>query len=127
MATDGESWVLDETAHAGRENLDARHVARYDGKEDADAAGELAALAAFGVGAVEPVVDLGAGTGQFTVSAAATARRNRAELEEHVRDEHSTFTWLLEPMISRAGFAIEQADYSADGMVARYICVKTRR
>lgn len=30
--------------------------------------------------------------------------------EEHVRDEHSTFTWLLEPMIERAGFAIEQAD-----------------
>ena len=27
----------------------------------------------------------------------------RAELEEHVRDEHSTFTWLLEPMIERAG------------------------
>jgi len=24
---------------------------------------------------------------------------SRAELEEHVRDEHSTFTWLLEPMI----------------------------
>lgn len=28
----------------------------------------------------------------------------RADLEEHVRDEHSTFTWLLEPMIERSGF-----------------------
>lgn len=49
----------------------------------------------------------------------------RAELEEHVRDEHSTFTWLLEPMIEKAGFAIEQADYSEDRMLAHYRCVKT--
>lgn len=48
----------------------------------------------------------------------------RAELEEHVRDEHSTFTWLLEPMIEKAGFAIEQADYSDDLIFAHYRCVK---
>lgn len=36
---------------------------------------------------------------------------SRAELEEHVRDEHSTFTWLLEPMIARAAFQIEEARY----------------
>jgi SAM-dependent methyltransferase len=48
----------------------------------------------------------------------------RAELEEHVRDEHSTFTWLLEPMIEKAGFAIEQAEYSEDGIFAHYRCVK---
>ena len=51
----------------------------------------------------------------------------RAELEEHVRDEHSTFTWLLEPMIEKAGFAIERADYSEDRIFARYRCVKTAR
>lgn len=34
---------------------------------------------------------------------------SRAELEEHLRDEHSTFTWLLEPMIERAGFTVEEA------------------
>jgi hypothetical protein len=45
----------------------------------------------------------------------------RAELEEHVRDEHSTFTWLLEPMIERSGFRIESADYSPDGMFAKYV------
>jgi len=49
----------------------------------------------------------------------------RAELEEHVRDEHSTFTWLLEPMIEKAGFAVEQADYSDDRIFADYLCVKT--
>ena len=46
----------------------------------------------------------------------------RAELAEHVRDEHSTFTWLLEPMLEGAGFAIVGADYSASGMFARYLC-----
>ena len=44
----------------------------------------------------------------------------RTELEEHVRDEHSTFTWLLEPMLQRAGFVIEDATYSDDGIVAKY-------
>jgi ubiquinone/menaquinone biosynthesis C-methylase UbiE len=48
----------------------------------------------------------------------------RPELAEHVRDEHSTFTWLLEPMIERAGFDIIDADYSGSGMFARYLCRK---
>ena len=46
---------------------------------------------------------------------------SRAELEEHVRDEHSTFSWLLEPMIERAGFAIETAEHSEDGIFGRYV------
>jgi ubiquinone/menaquinone biosynthesis C-methylase UbiE len=46
---------------------------------------------------------------------------SRAELEEHVREEHSTFSWLLEPMIERAGFQIEQADRSEDRIFARYV------
>ena len=45
----------------------------------------------------------------------------RWELEEHVRDEHSTFTWLLEAMIERSGFIIESADYSDDGFDAKYL------
>jgi ubiquinone/menaquinone biosynthesis C-methylase UbiE len=48
----------------------------------------------------------------------------RAELAEHVRDEHSTFTWLLEPMIERAGFDVIDASYSASGVFARYLCKK---
>ncbi len=50
----------------------------------------------------------------------------RAELAEHVRDEHSTFTWLLEPMINRAGFDIIDVDYSPSGMDARYLCQKRK-
>jgi len=235
MAGDRRSWVLSELAHAGRENLDPEHVARYDAKEDAGAAAEVAALRAAGLGGDATVVDLGAGTGQFTLAVAGAARRvvavdvspamlehlrekvrdrglenvecvaggfltyehvgepadlvysrlalhhlpdfwkacalarvaemlkrggvlrlsdvvygfepteaesylerwmdelasddveggwTRAELEEHVRDEHSTFTWLLEPMIEKAGLAIEQAEYSEDRIFAHYRCVK---
>ena len=48
----------------------------------------------------------------------------RPELEEHLRDEHSTFTWLLEPMLDRAGFDITDAQYTDDGISARYLCCR---
>jgi hypothetical protein len=51
----------------------------------------------------------------------AAAGWSRAELEEHVRDEQSTFSWLLEPMITRAGFEIEDARHDADGIFASYV------
>ncbi len=51
----------------------------------------------------------------------ATTGWTRHELEEHVRDEHSTFTWLLEPMIERAGFRVEEAVHAGDGIDARYV------
>lgn len=47
------------------------------------------------------------------------------KLEEHVRDEHSTFTWLLEEMIRRTGFTIEAAEYSDDGIFAKYALRQT--
>ena len=224
-------WLLDELASAGRENLDADHVARYDDKMDSGAAVEVALLRSLGLTGGSVLVDLGAGTGQLTLAAAAVCRRvvavdvspvmlerlnarvraealtnvevvhggfltydhqgepadavysryalhhlpdfwkavalarmramlapggllrlsdvvwnfgpdeaperieawcatagtqvdgewSREELEEHVRDEHSTFTWLLEPMIERAGFTIETATYSGDGIDAQYV------
>ncbi len=48
----------------------------------------------------------------------------RPELEEHLRLEHSTFTWLLEPMLDSAGFEILHTDYSASRVYAAYTCVK---
>ncbi len=228
-----DSWVPDELITAGRENLDAAHVARYDGKADGDAAEEVAMLLALGLPPGPTVIDMGAGTGQFALAMAEHAGRvvavdvspvmlehlraklersgagniecvqagfltyehlgapadlvysryalhhladfwkaialtrlaaitkpggilrlwdvvyafdspdatpvlerwfeanasdsvtegwTRAELEEHVRDESSTFTWLLEPMIERAGFSIEATEYGEDQMFARYLC-----
>jgi SAM-dependent methyltransferase len=49
---------------------------------------------------------------------------NRSELETHLRDEYSTFTWLLEPLVERAGFDIARAEYGAHGAYANYVCVK---
>lgn len=45
----------------------------------------------------------------------------RADLEEHIAHEHSTYTWLLEPMIEQAGFSIETAEHSDDAIFAKYI------
>ncbi len=47
-----------------------------------------------------------------------------AEFAEHVRAEHSTFTWLLEPMLQRTGFQI--LDREIRGSVyAAYTCRRT--
>jgi SAM-dependent methyltransferase len=235
MLTGHEPWLPDELSMAGRENLDAAHVERYDQKEDADGAAEVAAVFDLGLSADPTVIEFGPGTGQFTIEMAARAaaiyavdvspvmldrlnknlaRREitnvatvragfltyqhqgapadlvysryalhhlpdfwkalalariagllkpgglfrlwdvvysfdsteapqalenwmtavagesisdewvRDELDEHVRDEHSTFSWLLEPMITRAGLIIEHADYSADRICAKYVCRK---
>jgi SAM-dependent methyltransferase len=48
----------------------------------------------------------------------------RAELEEHLRAEYSTFTWLLEPMLERTGFEIREVEYSASRIFAAYVCVR---
>jgi SAM-dependent methyltransferase len=46
-----------------------------------------------------------------------------AELADHVRNEYSTFTWLLEPMLERCGFEVVERSSrrSAYGM---YLCRK---
>jgi SAM-dependent methyltransferase len=62
-----------------------------------------------------------------TAAASSELGWTRAELEAHVRDEYSTFNWLLEPMIERAGFEIEQADYGSLRIHAAYLCVRRGR
>lgn len=68
-------WFLDELSSAGRENLDADHVARYDRKEHSDGVAEAAMLSELGLGPDSTVIDLGAGTGQFTLAAAPLCRQ----------------------------------------------------
>jgi SAM-dependent methyltransferase len=46
------------------------------------------------------------------------------ELAEHVRTEHSTYTWLLEPMLERAGFEIRDRRLSEKRTYAAYTCVR---
>jgi SAM-dependent methyltransferase len=48
----------------------------------------------------------------------------RAELEMHLREEYSTFSWLLEPMIEHAGFAIQSVNHGASRVHSAYTCIK---
>jgi SAM-dependent methyltransferase len=233
-------WMLDELSSAGRENLDADHVGRYDSKMDADATNEVALMHSLGLDAASTLVEFGAGTGQFTLAAAATGAKvvavdvspvmldalrrkvaggsfdnvhiveagfltydappgtadfvysrlalhhladfwkvtalqrvhellapggvfrlwdvvydfepadtaerleawcatgaqvpagtavheswGRWEIAEHVRDEHSTYRWLLDTMIERVGFRIEHVE-QPDSVTARYVLRRIR-
>ncbi len=48
----------------------------------------------------------------------------RQELETHVREEYSPFSWALEAMLAHAGFHIQQAEYDSSRIYAAYTCVK---
>jgi ubiquinone/menaquinone biosynthesis C-methylase UbiE len=50
----------------------------------------------------------------------------RVELETHLRQEFSTFTWLFEAILERAGFSIQDANYADSRMYATYTCVRVR-
>jgi putative AdoMet-dependent methyltransferase len=47
-----------------------------------------------------------------------------ADFATHVRDEHSTYDWILEGLIERAGFRIDRKD-RWDAIYADYTCTKT--
>lgn len=67
-----ETWMLDELAHAGPEHLDEGFIAGYDRKQGyPDPTADIAAFETHGLGSRSAVVDLGAGTGQFAIPAAA--------------------------------------------------------
>ncbi len=46
------------------------------------------------------------------------------DLAKHVTQEHSTFTWLLEPMLQRAGFEIRERSLNQNRVEAAYTCVR---
>jgi ubiquinone/menaquinone biosynthesis C-methylase UbiE len=51
----------------------------------------------------------------------------RPELETHLREEYSTFTWLFELMLQRGGFDIQDATYTDSRIYASYTCIRTGR
>lgn len=48
---------------------------------------------------------------------------NASDLATHVREEYSTYSWLLEPMLERAGFEVRDRGYIAQ-VFAAYTCVR---
>ena len=57
----------------------------------------------------------------------ATRGWTAAALAEHMRTEHSTFTWLLEPMLERSDFVIRKRHVSRSGIYAAYVCTRQTR
>jgi hypothetical protein len=47
----------------------------------------------------------------------------KQELETHFRQEYSTFGWIMEVMLERAGFKIDKTDYR-EGFFSTYLCTK---
>lgn len=48
-----------------------------------------------------------------------------SDFETHIREEFTTFAWIIEGMLTRAGFEIERADYPAREY-AQYTCRKSK-
>ncbi|KJS17441.1 MAG: hypothetical protein VR69_04870 [Peptococcaceae bacterium BRH_c4b] len=46
-----------------------------------------------------------------------------ANVERHIRDEYSTLDWVMEGMLTRAGFVIENI-YQMENCINVYVCVK---
>ncbi len=42
----------------------------------------------------------------------------------HIKEEYSTFDWVMEQMLEKAGFAIENTRYH-DGVIGIYLCSKS--
>jgi ubiquinone/menaquinone biosynthesis C-methylase UbiE len=53
----------------------------------------------------------------------ATVGWTREELATHVREEYSSFSWLLEPMLERSGFRIQDVQHHG-ATYSTYVCVK---
>jgi len=45
------------------------------------------------------------------------------DIKEHIKKEFSTFGWIMEGLLIKAGFQIDKSEY-IDGVIARYICTK---
>lgn len=55
---------------------------------------------------------------------AVAGKEFKAEVQTHIRDEFSTFGWIMEGMLARAGFTVEKSR-TGDGFISEYLCRKT--
>ena len=144
-------WMLDELAHAGPEHLDPDFVAGYERKQGypdpprtspcsppragsgrsrpwtsprrcwSSCAGEppRPLIYDFQPSEAEAVF------GRWLEGAAddPALGYTSADFAEHVRTEHSTFRWLLEPMLAAAGFQILTVEFSGS-VYGAYTCQK---
>ena len=68
-------FVPDELTHAGPEHLDIDFVAGYDAKQKYDPAADVAGLKQRGLDGRSTLIDMGCGTGTFTLAVAPHCRR----------------------------------------------------
>jgi putative AdoMet-dependent methyltransferase len=52
-----------------------------------------------------------------------TGDEMKSAMESHLSQEYSTFGWIIEDMLEKAGFEIDKADYK-DDFFAAYLCTK---
>jgi SAM-dependent methyltransferase len=113
--------MIDELAHAGPEHLDAEFVAGFDRKQGRpDPAADLDVFRAHGLGADSVVVEFGAGTGQFALTAATVFGRVVAV---DVSPAMVTYLSSRDPDLTvvRAGFlSYEHTGIPADGVYTRH-------
>ena len=72
---DAVAFYPDEIVHAGAEHLDPDVVAAYDAKQRYDPTADVAALVDRGLGPSSVLLDMGCGTGTFTLAAAPLCSR----------------------------------------------------
>lgn len=115
-----EDWMIDELRYAGPEHLDAQFVAGYDRKQGRpDPAKDIAVFQAHGLGPDSIVVDLAAGTGQFTRAAAEHFGRVVAVDVSPVMLEQLRNTSPATVQTVQAGFLSYEHDGLADGVFTR--------
>ena len=120
MRTMADMWMIDELAYAGPEHLDAQFVSGYDRKQGRpDPANDIAAFEAHGLGRGSTVVDLAAGTGQFTRAAAEHFGRIVAVDVSPVMLEQLRATSPTSVEVARAGFLTYEHEGRADGVFTR--------
>ncbi len=70
--------------------------------------------------------EIGPYVGEWLNGAAARPEDGwtRPEFETHLREEYSTFSWLLGPMLERSGFTIASVTQRPGRPYAAYTCIK---